>query len=119
MLAAAGLATMFLLGVDSPVQTTPSRLTAIERRGFVTCGVEPTVPGFVEVDGQGAYRGLDVDICRAVATAIFGMPDRLRFVRVAHVAELSTKGGPARIQSGRRGSVREISCDTVGGMLTC
>ncbi len=90
MLAAAGLATMFLLGVDSPAQTDPSRLAAIERRGFVTCGVEPAVPGFVEVDGQGAYRGLDVDICRAVATAIFGVPDRVRFVRVVHVTEFSS-----------------------------
>jgi general L-amino acid transport system substrate-binding protein len=90
MLAVAGLATMFLLGVDSPAQTDPSRLAAIERRGFLTCGVEPAVPGFVEIDDQGSYRGLDVDVCRAVATAIFGLPDRVRFVRIAHVTELST-----------------------------
>jgi general L-amino acid transport system substrate-binding protein len=90
MLAAAGLATMFLIGVASPLQTDSSRLAAIERRGFLTCGVEPAVPGFVEVDAQGAYRGLDVDVCRAVATAILGAPDRVRFVRVAHVGELST-----------------------------
>jgi general L-amino acid transport system substrate-binding protein len=90
MLAAAGLATMFLIGVGSPVQTDSSRVAAIERRGFLTCGVEPAVPGFVEVDARGAYRGLDVDICRALATAILGAPDRVRFVRVAHVTELST-----------------------------
>lgn len=90
MLAAAGLATMFLLGADSPTQTSTSRLAEVERRGFLTCGVEPAVPGFVEVDAQGAYRGLDVDICRAMATAIFGAPDRVRFVRVGHVNELAT-----------------------------
>jgi general L-amino acid transport system substrate-binding protein len=52
--------------------------------------VEPAVAGFVEVDAGGAYRGLDVDVCRAVATAILGAPDRTRFVRVTHVSELDT-----------------------------
>ena len=89
MRAVAGLAAMFLLGANSPAQAPPSRLDTIERRGLLTCGVEPTVPGFVDIDANGSYRGLDVDICRAVATAIFGVPDRVRFVRVTHVTELS------------------------------
>ena len=80
---------MFLLGGAGQAPAEASRLAAILQRGFVTCGVEPAVPGFVEVDTHGGYRGLDVDVCRAVATAILGAPDRVRFVRVAHVTELS------------------------------
>lgn len=91
MLAGAALATMILLTAGLPTQTTSSRLAQVQGRGFLTCGVEPAVPGFVEVDGQGTYSGLDVDICRAVATAIFGLPDRVRFARITHVTELSTR----------------------------
>jgi general L-amino acid transport system substrate-binding protein len=64
-----------------------SRLERIQRRGALVCGVEPAVAGFAEADAQGRYRGLDVDVCRAVAAAIFGTPDKVRFVRAAAVAE--------------------------------
>jgi general L-amino acid transport system substrate-binding protein len=62
----------------------------IVRRGVLGCGVEAAVPGFVDVDRQGRHTGLDVDICRAVAAAILGDADRVRFVRVTHVTELGT-----------------------------
>ena len=64
-----------------------SRLESIKRRGTLGCGVNPVVAGFAEVDAQGRYRGLDVDICRAVSAAIFGTPDKVRFVKVSTVAE--------------------------------
>jgi general L-amino acid transport system substrate-binding protein len=63
------------------------RLEKIERRGFLGCGVEPAVTGFAEADAQGRYRGLDVDICRALSAVIFGTPDKVRFVPAPSVAE--------------------------------
>ena len=48
-----------------------SRLDTIKQRGKLVCGVEGTIPGFSFVDSSGQYSGLDVDICRAVAAAIF------------------------------------------------
>jgi len=57
-----------------------SRLEQIRARGVVTCGVGPGVPGFSEVDKQGRYSGFDVDICRALSAAIFGQPDRVRYL---------------------------------------
>src|SRR5262249_13612326 len=63
------------------------RLDAIKRRGILTCGVDPVVAGFAEVDAQGRYRGMDVDVCRAIAAAIFSAPDRVRFVKVSSVGE--------------------------------
>jgi len=46
---------------------------------MLVCGVAPGVTGFSKVDDQGHYTGLDVDVCRAVAAAIFGNPDKVRF----------------------------------------
>jgi general L-amino acid transport system substrate-binding protein len=72
--------------VTTPTQA-GSRLERIQRRGTLVCGVEPTVPGFADVDAQGRYRGLDVDICRALSAAIFGTPDKVKYVPVLTVAE--------------------------------
>jgi general L-amino acid transport system substrate-binding protein len=79
------LASMFLLAAGGLLQGAESRLSAVQRRGVLTCGVEPAVPGFVQVDAAGRYAGLDADVCRALATAILGSPDLTRFVRIAHV----------------------------------
>jgi len=64
-----------------------SRLEKIRANGWVTCGVEAVVPGFAEIDAQGRYRGLDVDICRALSAAIFGTPDKVKFVQALAAAE--------------------------------
>jgi general L-amino acid transport system substrate-binding protein len=73
------ITTLLTLSLAAPVSAA-SRLEQIRARGVVTCGVGPGVPGFSEVDKQGRYSGLDVDICRALSTAIFGQPDRVRYV---------------------------------------
>jgi general L-amino acid transport system substrate-binding protein len=56
-----------------------SRLERIKARGELGCGIEGTFPGFAEQDARGRYHGLDIDICRAVAAALFGVPDRVSF----------------------------------------
>jgi general L-amino acid transport system substrate-binding protein len=56
-----------------------SHLDRIRQRGVLVCGVSTGVLGFAQVDGQGRYSGLDVDICRAVATAILAAPEKVRF----------------------------------------
>ncbi len=60
------------------------RLEQIEARGYLGCGVYPGVAGFATVK-DGHYSGFDTDICRAVAAAIFGTPDKIRFTEVATV----------------------------------
>ena len=67
-------------------QPRPNRLQRIQQRGVLGCGIEASVPGFSERDAQGRYRGLDVDVCRALAAAILGAGDRLRFLPAASVA---------------------------------
>ncbi len=56
-----------------------ARLDTIKARGTLNCGVGSSVPGFSAPDAQGTYRGFDADICRAVATAIFGNPAKVTF----------------------------------------
>src|ERR1043166_4636264 len=63
------------------------RLARIRQRGTLVCGVAPGVAGFAHVDGGGRYSGLDVDICRAVAAAIFGSPGQVRFEQAASVEQ--------------------------------
>ena len=56
------------------------RLETIRARGALNCGLPAGgVPGFNIADAQGVWRGFNVDFCRAVAIAIFGSPDRVRF----------------------------------------
>lgn len=64
-----------------------SRLDSVQARGTLGCGIEPSVPGFSEVDAQGRHHGLDIDICRAIAAAVLGSPDKVSFVQVKTVAE--------------------------------
>jgi general L-amino acid transport system substrate-binding protein len=48
-------------------------LDAIKARGQLICGVAANgLAGFMVVSSQGKWTGLDVDVCRAVAAAIFG-----------------------------------------------
>ena len=56
-----------------------STLDAVRSRGFVQCGVNTGLAGFAQPDSKGVWRGLDVDVCRAVAAAVFGDAGRVRF----------------------------------------
>src|SRR5262245_25752220 len=62
-----------------------SRVSRIRQRGFLVCGVFPGVAGFARIDSQGHYAGFDVDICRAVAAAILGSAERIRYQPVATI----------------------------------
>lgn len=53
---------------------------AIRARGSLVCGVNTGLAGFAQPDSQGVWRGFDVDYCRAYAAAIFGDPNKVRFV---------------------------------------
>lgn len=57
-------------------------LKAVRARGYLLCGVHPALPGFALKDARGEWRGFDVDICRAVAAAVFGEASRVRFVTI-------------------------------------
>jgi len=56
-----------------------STLDAVKSKGFVQCGVNTGLAGFSQPDSKGEWKGLDVDLCRAVAAAVFGDAAKVRY----------------------------------------
>ena len=54
-------------------------LQDVQTKGYVQCGVSQGVPGFSNPDAAGNWSGIDVDICRAVAAAIFGDANKVKY----------------------------------------
>ncbi len=54
-------------------------LQAVQKKGFVQCGVNTGLAGFSQPDSKGVWKGLDVDVCRAVAAAVFGDASKVRY----------------------------------------
>ena len=54
-------------------------LDDVRAKGFVQCGVSQGVPGFSNPDEAGNWSGIDVDVCRAVAAAIWGDADKVKY----------------------------------------
>ncbi|HEX6980933.1 MAG TPA: amino acid ABC transporter substrate-binding protein [Alphaproteobacteria bacterium] len=76
-LVAAGAALM--IATAAPASAQQSTLDAVKSKGFLQCGVNTGLPGFSAPDSQGVWRGLDVDLCRAVAAAVLGDANKVRF----------------------------------------
>jgi general L-amino acid transport system substrate-binding protein len=56
-----------------------STAEAVAKKGFVQCGVNVGLAGFSQPDSQGVWKGIDVDVCRAVAAAMFGDAAKVRY----------------------------------------
>jgi general L-amino acid transport system substrate-binding protein len=55
-------------------------LKTVKDRGVLNCGANGTLAGFGLPDAQGNWTGLDVDLCRAIAAAIFNDAKKVKFV---------------------------------------
>ena len=78
---AMAFAAMAMLAPDSGRAAPGSGLLErVRHRGAVICGVAPSLAGFSIPDRQGRWTGFDVDLCRAVAAAIFDDPEKVTFV---------------------------------------
>ncbi len=79
-------------GTEAHVPFQFSTLDTVRARGYVICAASRPTPGFAQVNAEGLWSGFDVDICRAVAAAVFGDPSRVEFrplsgeSRFAHLA---------------------------------
>ncbi|GGF44033.1 ABC transporter substrate-binding protein [Aliidongia dinghuensis] len=59
-------------------------LDAVKSRGVLQCtGHDGSYLGFAEVDAKGNWKGMDIDLCRAMATAVFGDPSKLKIVPIS------------------------------------
>jgi general L-amino acid transport system substrate-binding protein len=55
-------------------------LQIVRDRGYLVCGARTDLLGFGYLDEAGTNVGFDIDLCRAVAAAIFGDPEAVEFV---------------------------------------
>ena len=55
-------------------------LDDVKKRGSLSCGVSTGLPGFSAPDDKNNWSGLDVDTCRAVAAAVLGDANKVKFV---------------------------------------
>jgi general L-amino acid transport system substrate-binding protein len=76
-IAVAGVAAALAWSGSASAQTVVNK---IKQRGYVSCGASQGVPGLSRPDEQGVWRGFDSDMCRAIAVAIFGDKEKIRFV---------------------------------------
>jgi general L-amino acid transport system substrate-binding protein len=78
--AAISLACLLAVAASSVVAADRETVAAIKRKGYVTCGASQGTVGFGVPDANGYWRGLDVETCRAVAIALLGDKNKVRFV---------------------------------------
>lgn len=79
---AAGVVLMLtaaLVGQISSGYADPGTLAAIRARGHVVCGVGDGPAGYSTTDKQGVWSGIGVDFCRALAAAVIGSKEAVKF----------------------------------------
>jgi general L-amino acid transport system substrate-binding protein len=75
-----GSAALMLASAASAQTLVPSpTLDAIKARGNLECGVHLGLPGFSFANDKGEWTGLDVDLCKAVAAAVLGDANKVKF----------------------------------------
>ncbi len=76
-------------------------LDAIRSRGILACGVLEGAPGVATITSQGRFVGFHVDVCRAIAAALFGDAEKVRFVPLTNVTRFTAvQSGEADIWEG-------------------
>ncbi|WP_395712461.1 amino acid ABC transporter substrate-binding protein [Reyranella sp.] len=76
---AAGTAVATLVGAAGAAHAGKD-LDTVKARGSLICGVSTGVAGFAAQDSQGKWTGIDVDTCKAVAAALFGDAEKVKYV---------------------------------------
>jgi len=89
---------------------------AVKQKGFVQCGVSPDAPGFSALDSHGIWRGLNVDLCRAIAATLFNDASQHRLVTLSDQQRFTA------LQSGEidvltMGSTQTLARDTTLGVV--
>jgi len=56
-----------------------STMDAVKAKGHVQCGVSQGLPGFSNADDAGNWTGIDVDVCRGIAAAVFGDSSKVKY----------------------------------------
>ncbi|MBR0672952.1 amino acid ABC transporter substrate-binding protein [Neoroseomonas soli] len=80
-------------GTASAQTNIPSpTLDAVRARGSLNCGINTGVAGFALPDSRGVWQGLDIDLCRGLAAAIFNDPAKVRFIPLSSSTRFTALG---------------------------
>lgn len=74
--------------------STADTLDSIKKKGVLSCGVSTGIAGFSATDSKGVWKGLDVDTCKAIASAVFNDTSKIKYV------SLTAKERLTALQSG-------------------
>ncbi|WP_199091335.1 amino acid ABC transporter substrate-binding protein [Bosea sp. ASV33] len=113
---AAALAAGFGMALSATGASAQATLTQVKQRGILNCGSNTGLAGFGVPDAQGNWKGLDVDLCRAIAATVFNDPNKVKFI------PLSAKDRFTALQSGEvdvlvRNSTWTMTRDASLGLL--
>ena len=72
--------TLLILIFVNLSQIKANTLDEVMNRGYLNCGVAENFIGFASPNDSGEWVGFDVDLCRAVAVAIFGDSKKVKFI---------------------------------------
>ncbi len=88
---------------------------AVKQRGELVCGVHSALYGFGAPDDKGVWQGIDVDVCRAVAAAMFGDAKKVKYVPLSAQARLTAvQSGEVDVLS--RNTTWTLTRDTANGL---
>ena len=73
------VAVLFAFTTETMATKKSKTLKNTMKKGFVRCGVSQGLPGFSNADAAGNWTGVDVDVCRAVAAAVLGDANKVKF----------------------------------------
>ncbi|BAZ32451.1 family 1 extracellular solute-binding protein [Cylindrospermum sp. NIES-4074] len=102
-------------GSTPDTQATRNRWDTIKSRGKLICGVSGELPGFSFVGSDGKYSGIDVDVCRAIAAAVFDNPDAVEY-RNLNAKERFTALQTGEVDVLSRNTTWTLSRDTSQGL---
>ncbi|MGP9500496.1 amino acid ABC transporter substrate-binding protein [Halomonas sp. AOP43-D1-4] len=99
----------------APTVALGTTLETVQSRDSVRCGVNAAQPGFSSLDDNDTYRGLDTDVCRAIAAAALGDASKVDFVPLDSVERFTAlQSGEVDLLS--RTTTWTSSRDTTQGM---
>ena len=93
-------------------------LEVVRARGALIAGVNGGVFGFSMPDEKGVWKGLDVDTAKAIAAAVFGDADKVKFVALTAVQRLPALQSK-EIDVLCRNTTQTLTRETVNGLNFC
>ena len=101
--------------LEKTAAPTGKTLEAVQKKGFIQVGVNGDLFGFGKPDEKGVWKGLDVDTGRAIAAAVFGDANKVKYTPLTAVTRFTA------LQSGEidvlcRNATRTLSRETALGL---